>query len=177
MVNWERQRVKFYVQPFVRKTLSACAESVPPSLLQSEVLALAGRPWAITKSVYQVLAQESKYAAWVAAFGFRPNHFTVSVNALRNFADLRQVNALLEANGHVVNSSGGKIKGSAAVYLEQSSTMAEEISVEFEDGRLRIPGCYYEFPKRYKLANGNIYHGFVTASANRIFASTFSRAA
>ena len=39
-----------------------------------------GRPWTLKYETYQKLLQESEYAAWVAAFGFIANHFTVYVN-------------------------------------------------------------------------------------------------
>ena len=56
--------------------------------------------------------------------------------------------------------------------LEQSSTLADEYSVTFSDGDMSIPSCFYEFAKRYPLANGELYTGFVAASADKIFEST-----
>ena len=35
-----------------------------------------------------------------------------------------------------------------------------------------VPSCYYEFAKRYSDSTGQIYQGFVTASADKIFEST-----
>ena len=64
------------------------------------------------------------------------------------------------------------MKGSKEVCLEQSSTLANNIEVEFEDGKLTIPACYYEFAKRYPMKNGELYQGFVAASADKIFEST-----
>ncbi|MGL4896671.1 MAG: DUF1338 domain-containing protein, partial [Shewanella sp.] len=58
------------------------------------------------------------------------------------------------------------------VLLEQSSTMADTIAVEFSDGVLEIPSCFYEFALRYPKANGELYTGFVAASADKIFEST-----
>lgn len=78
----------------------------------------------------------------------------------------------LEKNGFVLNKSGDAIKGTPADLLEQSSTMANEISVQFADGIYKIPSCYYEFAKRYKMPNGSLYQGFVAASADKIFEST-----
>ena len=71
-----------------------------------------------------------------------------------------------------MNTSGGEVKGSKEVCLEQSSTLANTIEVEFKDGKLNIPACYYEFAKRYALKDGNLYKGFVAASADKIFEST-----
>ena len=84
-----------------------------------------------------------------AAFGLRANHFTVRVNALQRFGGLPELDAFLVRNGFALNDAGGRIKGSAVVYLEQSSTLAEPVEVEFSDGVRRIPGCYYEFARRY----------------------------
>ncbi|MFP5459729.1 MAG: DUF1338 domain-containing protein, partial [Bacteriovoracia bacterium] len=59
-----------------------------------------------------------------------------------------------------------------SVYLEQSSTLANNIAVTFDDGELTIPACYYEFARRYPLPSGDLYQGFVAASADKIFEST-----
>jgi len=61
------------------------------------------------------------------------------------------------------------------VYLEQSATLAAPVDVEFSDGVRRIPGCYYEFARRYPLPNGTLYTGFVERSADKIFESTDRR--
>jgi hypothetical protein len=131
-----------------------------------------GRPWGVSIKDYQELLKESDYAAWVSAFGFRPNHFTVLVNALKKFTDLTSLNTYLKEHGYKLNASGGEIKGSQNVCLEQSSTLANNIEVSFTDGKLTIPACYYEFAKRYPMKNGKLYHGFVAASADKIFEST-----
>ena len=53
----------------------------------------AGRPWRVRRAEYDSLLVDSEYAAWMAAFGFRVNHFTVLVNALTTFPDLESLNA------------------------------------------------------------------------------------
>src|SRR5690606_28205315 len=103
-----------------------------------------GRPWKVTSTIYNELLKESDYAAWVAAFGYRPNHFTVFVNDLKKHHDIFELNAFLKANGFKLNASGGEVKGSREVCLEQSSTLANTIEVEFSDTKLAIPACYYE---------------------------------
>jgi len=136
-----------------------------------------GRHWQLSSEVYNRLLGESEYAAWVAAFGYRPNHFTVSVNQLSSFDTLTAVNTHLKQNGFLLNSSGGEIKGSTSVYLEQSSTLANSIEVEFSDTILNIPSCFYEFAMRHTMANGKMFEGFVASSADKIFESTNSKAA
>ena len=132
-----------------------------------------GRPWKVSFERYERLRSESEYAAWVSAFGFRANHFTVDVNALKGYRDLQSLNEMLKAHGFRLNTKGGEIKGTPAVFLEQSSIMANEIPVDFTDGTYTIPACYYEFAKRYPLPSGELYQGFVTSSADKIFESTY----
>lgn len=133
-----------------------------------------GRPWKkVSTSTYETLYKESEYAAWVAAFGYRPNHFTVFINALKSFKDIHELNTFLKAQGVKLNSSGGEVKGTPEVFLEQSSTLANNIEVQFENGPMTIPACYYEFAKRYVTPSGKLYQGFVAASADKIFESTY----
>lgn len=160
------------VSPFIRETVNGLIDKIPQSTIESDRFSMMGRPWEMSYALYSKLAEESEYASWVAAYGFRPNHFTVNVNALRKFQDLPTLNRFLEANGYKLNKSGGEIKGSPKEYLEQSSTMAMEIPVQFTDGTHSIPGCYYEFAKRYELPDGKYYQGFVATSADKIFEST-----
>ncbi|MEK2688281.1 DUF1338 domain-containing protein [Bdellovibrio sp. GT3] len=160
------------VSPFIRETLNKLADSIPQSVIDSEDFSMCGRPWDISFELYSELAKESEYASWVAAYGFRPNHFTVNINNLKKFQDINYLNDYLQDKGVVLNKSGGLVKGTQADYLEQSSTMASEIPVKFNDGTHNIPGCYYEFAKRYKMENGKFYQGFVAKSADKIFEST-----
>jgi hypothetical protein len=115
---------------------------------------------------------ESEYAAWMAAWGYRANHFTVNINRLADFETIEQVNAALKAAGFVLNTVGGEVKGDPEVMLEQSSTMADKAEVPFSDGVRTIPSCFYEFALRYPQADGVLYPGFVEASADKIFEST-----
>lgn len=131
-----------------------------------------GALWQCSQADYQQLLSESEYAAWLAAFGYRANHFTVSVNHLAGFTRLAEVNQALKQAGFVLNSAGGEIKGAPKDLLEQSSTMADKTRVQFTDGELVIPGCFYEFALRYPQSDGQLFQGFVEASANKIFEST-----
>ncbi len=157
---------------FVQQEVEKMVQQVPDSLIADEKILVCGRPWKMTHQVYSNLAATSEYASWVSAFGFRPNHFTVNVNALTGFKDLESINLFIKKNGFSLNQSGGEIKGTPAELLEQSSTMAEEVNVNFEDGSFQIPACYYEFARRYKMTDGALYHGFIAKSADKIFEST-----
>ena len=147
-------------------------KQAPEDLPRRSDFVVSGRPWEVTYETYEALRAESEYAAWVAAFGFRANHFTVSVNALEKFTNLEALNARIKEAGYRLNERGGAIKGSAEQFLEQSSTMADVVEVEFADGTHSIPACYYEFAKRYPLPDGSLFQGFVAQSADKIFEST-----
>ncbi len=131
-----------------------------------------GRPWSLSSSDYNKLKEESDYGAWISAIGYRPNHFTVFINELNSWNEVSDLNTFLKDNGFKLNASGGEVKGSKEVFLEQSSTLADSIEVKFSDKNLIIPSCYYEFAKRYVLENGDLYQGFVAKSADKIFEST-----
>ncbi len=156
----------------LQATVESLVSQIPKGLESQFDFSSNGRPWKVTKEIYNKLMKESDYAGWLAAFGYRPNHFTVFINALKSFKDITDLNTFLKAEGVHLNSSGGEIKGTPQVFLEQSSTLANNIEVEFSDGKLTVPACYYEFAKRYQLPNGELYQGFVAASADKIFEST-----
>ncbi|MFP5519511.1 MAG: DUF1338 domain-containing protein [Bdellovibrionia bacterium] len=160
------------MSPRVQELLTPLIQAVTEDHKKDPRFSMMGRPWKLNYATYEELAKESEYASWVAAYGFRPNHFTVNINALKKFTDITTLNEFLKKAGYRLNASGGEIKGSPEDYLEQSSTMASEIPVTFNDGVHSIPGCYYEFAKRYPLNTGKLYQGFVAKSADKIFEST-----
>jgi hypothetical protein len=67
------------------------------------------------------------------------------------------------------------VKGSPEQLLEQSSTLADSLQMQFDDGLHTVTGCYYEFAKRYTDASGQLYDGFIARSADKIFESTHAR--
>lgn len=147
-------------------------EQVPAGATSADNFLYSGTHWQVSSEDYQTLLAESEYAAWMSAWGYRANHFTVSVNYLTRYNELTEVNAALKEAGFVLNTSGGEIKGGADVCLAQSSTMADKMPVKFSDKTVEIPSCFYEFAQRYKMSDGNYYKGFVAASADKIFEST-----
>lgn len=161
--------------PDFRQIVYGLVRQVSPIRVARADFLCSGTPWqAVPWIRYRRLAQESEYAAWVAAFGYRANHFTVLVNELRPaLRDIRALNDFIKSQGHRLNASGGEVKGSPQQLLEQSSTMAGKVPVKFLDGARVIPACYYEFAKRYpKTPNGLLFQGFIESSATRIFDST-----
>ncbi|QSX35685.1 DUF1338 domain-containing protein [Shewanella sedimentimangrovi] len=161
--------------PELQAIVHKLVDQVEEAAVTADNFLYSGRHWAIDQATYEALLAESEYAAWVSVWGFRANHFTVSVNALKNFDTLASVNEALKSAGFVLNTSGGEIKGSEEVKLKQSSTLADEALVEFTDGSKMIPSCFYEFARRFPLEDGKLYPGFVAASADKIFESTNAR--
>jgi len=157
----------------LRDTIRKALDATPRELLDSPELIFHGPIFRnITFPVYNRLREESEYAAWLYAFGYRANHFTVSINYLQKFDGISEVNSFLKQHGFQLNSSGGEIKGTPAQLLEQSSTLADQVEVSFADGKRSIPGCYYEFAMRYPDAEGKLFSGFIAGSADKIFEST-----
>ncbi len=155
-----------------QKILCDLLLQVPLDFASQELWCLGGRPWDFEYATYTSLEKESEYAAWMSAFGFRANHFTVSVNALKTFSDLAVLNEFLLNQGFKLNAQGGLIKGSPAEFLEQSSTMAESVEILFQGEKYSVPACYYEFALRYPMPDGKLFQGFIANSANKIFEST-----
>lgn len=160
------------LSPLVQQVAKEAAAAIDPSEAKKESFLWSRRKWKASHETYKKLLAESEYAAWMYAFGFRSNHFTVSFNHLKSFQDLKALNDFVKSTGFALNSAGGEIKGTPGVFLEQSSTLAEKTRVEFTDGVHEIPACYYEFARRYPMPDGKIYQGFVTSSADKIFEST-----
>lgn len=157
----------------LQNTIRGQLDAVPRELLTSPDLIFQGTIFpSISHATYMKLREESEYAAWMYAFGYRANHFTVSINYLKNLKGIEEVNSFLKDHGFQLNSSGGEIKGTPEQMLEQSSTLADQVEVSFSDGNHTIPGCYYEFARRYRDAKGTLFSGFVAGSADKIFEST-----
>jgi len=72
---------------------------VPDHLTDTQAFLYTGAPWQVSWADYQTLLAESEYAAWMAAWGYRANHFTVNINRLKQFDTIQQVNAALKAAG------------------------------------------------------------------------------
>jgi hypothetical protein len=159
--------------PFLQETIASIIDKLPNRELKGIDLIFSGNLWGTPNwDTYIKLRDESEYAAWLYVYGFRVNHFTVSVNHLEKYGTMEETNNFLKDNGFKLNSSGGEIKGTPEELLQQSSTMADIVSVNFEDRVEKIPACYYEFARRFKDQNGNLYSGFIAKSADKIFEST-----
>ena len=156
----------------IQNIIHKLVDQLPDNISDQDDFLYSGRSWELSSIDYQTLLAESEYAAWLAAWGYRANHFTVSINHLSDFNDISTVNDSLKKSGYALNTTGGEIKGDLSVMLEQSSTLADKAMVKFTDKTMEIPSCFYEFAKRYPQADGELYSGFVAASADKIFEST-----
>lgn len=158
---------------FLQKNIREAFDKVKAERLNSTELIFSGSVFKqLSFDIYNKLREESEYAAWFYVFGFRANHFTVSINALKKYNNILSVNDLLKRNGFVLNNSGGEIKGTPDDLLQQSSTIADIVKVKFIEGSFEVPCCYYEFAQRYADSRGQLYNGFVAKSADKIFEST-----
>ncbi|MGB3589626.1 MAG: DUF1338 domain-containing protein, partial [Tunicatimonas sp.] len=83
----------------VQNAVNQLVDQVPDYVTQQFDFCSNGRPWEVSYEVYEQLQKKSEYAAWMAAHGYRPNHFTVFVKALSSFDDIRQVNEFINQNG------------------------------------------------------------------------------
>jgi hypothetical protein len=159
--------------PFLQQTVNDWITAIPQSFRNSDELINAGNVSGIPSfEVYEKLRTESEYAAWLYVNGFCANHFTVSVNRLKKLDSIQKVNAFLKSHGFMLNDAGGEIQGTPDELLEQSSIRAGMVNFNFSGGQHEIPGCYYEFAKRYPDSDGKLYSGFIAKSADKIFEST-----
>lgn len=152
-----------------QQAISGLTAQIDPSRVGDPLVLNAGLLWAPpSRQTYEALLAESEYAGWVAVNGLCANHFTVSVNSLSTFSSLEELLAFLQAEGFEMNTSGGLIKGTPEVLLEQGSTIADRRTMTLAGGeQAEITTCYVEFARRYQG-----FDGFVPASADKIFEST-----
>lgn len=150
--------------------------------IDATFLHLDSTPWPWVKyEDYLKLKQESEYASWVAAFGNRVNHFTLASHHSKVFASIEEINNAMLRVGVRLNDSGGLIKGSPEVRLEQSSTIADQVYWPFDGCLEVIPYAFVEFAHRFAKdpeqpkpwKHEDLYHGFEELNADKIFESTY----
>ena len=136
------------LSPAAQAVVRALVDQLPERPDERGDLVRGGRPWHVRHADYVALLAESEHAAWVAAFGFQANHFTIDVGALSTFPDLCALDAFLVELGFDLDDSGGRIKGSPSEPLEHSATLPDRVAVAFDDATVRIPSSYYELVRR-----------------------------
>jgi len=160
--------------PFLQGLVNDIVSQIPQNLIENNEFIFGNRLWEQPSyDIYNKLREESEYAAWLYVHGYRANHFAIYVNAFKKYNDIRKVNAFVKSHGYLMNIVNGiETYGTAEELLEQSSTKAEMVDIEFVEGCYKIPACFYEFTQRYYNAQGELYSGFIAASADKIFQST-----
>jgi Domain of unknown function (DUF1338) len=78
-----------------------------------------------------------------------------------------------------MNTTGGITKGTPELRLEQSSSLAVQLPVRFQNGSRTLPYAFVEFAYRWPLEGKkpdgmwhSYYQGFVVNNADKIFEST-----
>ena len=94
-------------------------EQLDTSKLKGQEFLYGGRLWDISFADFQTLAKESEYASWLAAHGYGANHFTVSVNQLNAFEEVKGVNDHLRQAGFTINEFGEVIGNKKIEELNQ----------------------------------------------------------
>ena len=160
--------------PACQAIIERMIKAIPEDIVQSPEIFWAKCLWSIpTAQEYETLLEQSEYAAWLSTMGLQANHFTISINHLKRFTTIESVNQLLLDKDYPLNESGGVIKGSPEVFLEQSSTMADKRLFTFSDGEERtIATCFYEFARRHEMPNGILFDSFIEGNADKVFDST-----
>ena len=150
-------------QEIIHKMIDSVDAAYDP--VRDQRFAVRERIWdPITVNEHASLSEESMIAAWIAAFGFVPSHFTLSINHFNQYSTLQSVNECLVRHGYELNESGGIIKGNEEVGLVWSNTMTDDVDVTFADGHKKIPGAYYEFAQRFVVEQGGehiLFRGFI----------------
>ena len=147
---------------WIKSVCLSCIEQIPSAVLTDIALPYSGNHWhPLNYDTYSRLLAVSSYVAWWYVYGMIPHHFAVDINTFSQIKDLAAMHDTLSEWGVALNTQGGEIKGSPALYLEQSTTVAAQMPVEFSDHEtLSVPSGYYEFMRRYQQKDGNIYQGF-----------------
>lgn len=142
--------------------------------------------WSLpTLNDYNELLKETEYGSWVIYNRYYLNHYTISVHELNeNYNTLEKFNNFLLSIDIKLNDSGGIIKKSKDGLLLQSSSIANKISADFEEGKSLISGSYVEFAERKvlsqfknlkKIKSIHRRDGFETSNADKIFESTYQK--
>lgn len=140
-------------------------------------------PICMIKSDYEILMNESQYAAWTLLHGCLINHVGISldsvnsvnsVNRANGIESLEELNRIMESYGfNLLDNGKGKIKISTDGLLKQSSIVSDKQDKFFRITKsensdlesIRVSGGFVEFVERYR-------EGFETENAFEIFDST-----
>lgn len=142
-----------------------------------------GRDWSLpTVNEFYLVQEFNELLAWVLVFGRRPNHFTVPVHLLDQFADLADFHAFIEEDTTLtLNKLGRIIKGGKANGIAQGSTMGVIKTIKLADGEIEIPTDFIEFVWRYPVGDmqhqgrwSDYFTDFVANHADRVIESLYT---
>ncbi len=91
-------------------TVNLLVSHISADQVQQTDFFYSGRPWNVSLSQHETLLGESDYGAWMAAIGYRPNHFTVSINNLKKYSDIHTLNDFLKSKGFRIRAAE-RLKG------------------------------------------------------------------
>jgi hypothetical protein len=115
----------------------------------------------LTFNEYLDIYNKNQYVAWTYLFSHDINHIAMEVD------DIEYVTEKLISRKYKFNDEGGIYKISKDKNLIQTSIMADQIELCFDDKKAFVPYSFIEFAQRK-----NNRDGFETESANKIFSST-----
>ncbi len=187
--------VKIIIENYAKQTKPSplshiqnlCAKLHGPSskteLINLFVNYFQGRDWPLpTLKEFHMVKEFNELLAWVLINGRCPNHFTLSIHLLDQFNDLNHFHQFIESLGLTLNQDGGKIKGSAAVGIEQGSTIGLPKRVQLQDGAIELPGEFIEFVWRHPHDKntqpqrwGDFFTDFIPQNANRVIESLYQK--
>lgn len=143
----------------------------------------AGRDWPLpTVEEFRTVQRFNELIAWVLIFGRKPNHFTLSIHHLPDFASIMEFHHFIEKEtGLVLNQEGGKIKGGKSSGIAQSSTTGLMQKVHLSDGIIEVPMGFVEFVWRYPnhpscqhpVLWNDYFTGFVAQYADHVIESLY----
>lgn len=167
------------IQTLSQQLLKGDAEALAPCT--NKILKyLTGRDWTLpTKNEFYSVREFNELLAWVLIFGRRPNHFTLSIHLLHQFADLPDFHQFIENEVKLaLNHEGGTIKGGKEAGIAQGSTVGIAQTVNLADGEITLPTGFVEFVWRYPNKSAPVlwndyFTGFVANHADRVIESLY----
>src|SRR5262249_44381383 len=114
-----------------------------------------GRDWPLPMiKEFNTVKEFNELLAWVLIFGRRPNHFTLSIHLLPQFANLNVFLAFIsQETAFDLNQDGGIVKGGGKTGIAQGSTMGTWQKIKLQDGEITIRSDFVEFVWRYPRDN------------------------
>jgi broad-specificity NMP kinase len=166
------------------KKINAGDTSASNSLINLITNHLTKRDWP-TPSLehFREVSEVNELLAWTLAFGRCPNHFTIAAHLLPKINSLTEFNKFISAELNLpLNQTGGEIKGTAKMGIEQSSTIGAQIKLNLHHQSIDITGPFMEFVWRHPIEYSknttpskwkDYFTGFIAGNANKVIESLY----